>query len=139
MSEKKLIPGRVWTLSGTDYTIPALSVKGVNEAQEKNLDAFMKLRTILPALEAVNRKIEEATKTTDRADEDMASAIQEALEKAKEAQRIEFDTACTTAYMAFKRNYPEVSYDDFLDLPTASEVKEIAAWALVGDQSAKKD
>lgn len=139
MSEKKLIPGRVWTLGSEDYTIPPLSARGVNEAQAANMEAFMQLRPILAELESVNKKIEEASKVTTTADQEMADSIQVALEKAKLAQRIEFDTSCTTAYAAFKRNYPEISYDEFMDLPTAHQVKEIAAWVLVGDMSAKKD
>lgn len=134
---KKLIPGRVWELSGVDYTIPPLSARGVKLAQEMNLEAFIKLRPILGELEAINKRIDQAS--SGMSEEDMGGAIQEALEKAKFAQGTEFDTACSTAYQAFKRNYPDVSYDDFLDLPTAAQVKEMAAWAMGGDTSAKKD
>lgn len=131
MSEKKLIPGKTFNLSGVDYVIPPLSPKRVKAIQEKNLEVYLTFQPIVKELEEVQKTVNAGTETID--------SLTRAVQLGRKVQDQELEISCQTAYAAFSRNYPEISYDDFTDLPTMAQVKDLAQWALAGDISAKKD
>lgn len=135
MSEtaKKIIPGKTFTLAGEDYVVAALSARATKLVQDKTLDSFLRLQKIQGQLTAAQASFERG-----EIPEDQEATIKQLADWSREAVSLDFETNCLTAYEAFRRNNPEISMDDFLDLATAAQVREIAAWALLGDDSAKK-
>lgn len=130
-ADKTLIPGKIFNLSGVEYTIPPLTPKRVKVIQDQNMEVYLLFQPILEELQKTQKEIEAGSET--------AETLTRAIELGRKAQDQEFEISCRTAYAAFSRNYPEISYDDFTDMPTMAQVKELAQWALAGDLSAKKD
>lgn len=131
---KKLWPGRIWNLRGEDYIIPPLGNRAIARAQDRTLEQFLELRPMLDEIERTSKLLSESGE--DKMD---TEAMQSAVVNSKRAAAIQMEADCVIAFEAFALNYPAIAYDDFCDMCSLYQMKEIAAWVVIGDMSAKKN
>lgn len=125
--EKKLLPGKTYDFFGTEYVVPGLTARGLHKVQSTNFEMFARVKEIQKKVKLIDQE--------NPSDED----FDEMLKLGQEANNLDFEISCATAYAAFSRNYPEITYDEFCDLPTMAQMKEISVWVLLGESSIKKD